>query len=116
MGGTVPCGGVGGAVQWGGVGEGNVGLGWVGLHDVVVVAIMTMVVAIAMVLVVIMAVAWHDMAWHEMAVAWRREVCRTHDFPAEWLPTIITLILRRGAMHESPSFEQIAMMPSLPAR
>ena len=32
--------------------------------------------------------------------------------PAEWFPTIITLIFCRGAMHESPSFEQIGMMPS----
>ena len=34
------------------------------------------------------------------------------DLPAEWFPTIITLIFCRGAMHESPSFEQIGMMPS----
>ena len=34
------------------------------------------------------------------------------DLPAEWLPTIITLILRRGAMHGRPILLQMAMMPS----
>ena len=35
------------------------------------------------------------------------------DLPALWLPTIITLIFRRGAMQLSPSLWHTAMMPSV---